>query len=62
MITGRLFTAEQDLLIASLAFTGSIHQVFEVELVNIPSVREDSIWRNIAAENRPDQSARFIEV
>jgi hypothetical protein len=38
MVTGRLFTAEQDLVIASLAFTGVVNHIFEEELVTTPGV------------------------
>ena len=46
MVTSRLFTAEQNLFIASLAFTGIIYQIFEEELVITPGMGKNGTWRN----------------
>lgn len=48
-VASGLFSAELDLVIASLTLAGTIHYVSEGDLLSIyaPCVRKDGIWRNI---------------
>jgi hypothetical protein len=58
-----LFSAEPDLIIASLALAGMVHQILEGELLatSSPGMRKYGIWRNVAVI-KPSQAKLTVAV